>query len=83
MHETAPVLGPQEQARIVAAAPTVAQAEERAKVLEAIHRRVAVDGPRTAWADDGRASQFAPFDALEGFSAMVRETIERSRREGE
>lgn len=45
--------------------------ERRRSILDDIARRVAENGPRTAWDHPDRARQFMPFDALKGYGAMV------------
>lgn len=79
MREQAPELTAGLLARVLAGAPTVAEAERRRKMLGRIRERQAVDGCREAVADLSRCAQFAPFDALEGFREMVGEVRERSR----
>jgi hypothetical protein len=79
VRERAPEITAELAARVIAGAPTVAEAERRRAVLEKIRRRQATDGCREAVADASRCAQFAPFDALEGFREMVTEVRERSR----
>lgn len=49
--------------------------ERRQAVLDDIRRRVAEDGPRTAWDHPDRARQFLPFDALKGYGEMLDEIM--------
>ncbi len=79
MRERAPEITAELMARVVAGAPTVAEAERRRKMLGRIQERQAADGRREAVADSSRCAQFAPFDALEGFREMVGEVRGRSR----
>lgn len=79
MREQAPELTAGLLARVLAGAPTVAEAERRRKMLGRIRERQAADGCREAVADLSRCAQFAPFDALEGFREKVAAVIEESR----
>lgn len=79
MRERAPELTAGLLARVLAGAPTVAEAERRRVVLERIRERQAADGCREAVSGGTRADQFAPFDALEGFREKVAAVIEESR----
>lgn len=50
---------------------SAAERERRQAVLDDIGRRIAENGPRTAWDHPDRARQFLPFDALRGYDEML------------